>query len=199
MPEVPHENPPSKWVSPLSQVLRPAERVDAWFEADLDPTLRYAPLLVVLTSERFLVFRFDASEPLSQWPRSVVQDCRSREQHGLGNLQVIGNDRLLGAWRYTAAQGPAAARFVLTCNSLLAAERGDQLDVVVTVCPSCGAVLSSGETACPSCAVTRPPEARSLFRLWRFARPHLTHIVGGFALTLAGQGAALVWPYVTMR
>jgi ATP-binding cassette subfamily B protein len=179
--------------------LRPGEKVAAWFEADLDPALHYAPLLLVLTSERFLVLGLDATEPLDQWPRQEVQGFRSREQHGLGGLQVSGNDRLLGTWRYTAAQGPPAARFVLSCNSLLAAERGEHLDVVVTVCPSCGAVLSSGETECPSCAVTRPPETRSLLRLWRFARQYSTPIYLGFALTLAGKAAELAGPYITMH
>jgi ATP-binding cassette subfamily B protein len=182
----------------VSKALRPGELVAAWFEADLDPALHYAPLLLVLTSERYLVLGLDATEPLDQWPRQEVQGFRSREQHGLGGLQVSGNDRLLGAWRYTAAQGPPAARFVLNCNSLLAAERGEQLDVVVTVCPSCGAVLSSGETECPSCAVTKPAETKSLLRLWRFARPHMGLILGGFVLTLLGTAAAQIWPYITM-
>ena len=175
------------------------EEVVTWFEADLDPHQQYAPLLLVLTSRRFLVFELGLAEPVSQWPRLALLQLHGREQHGLGNLRVLGNSSLLGAWSYTAAQGPAAARFVQACNTELAAQRGERLDTVVTVCPSCGAVLSSGESECPTCAVTKPPETRSLFRLWRFARPHLVLSLLGLLLTIAGTSAALVGPYLTMH
>lgn len=191
--------PPLKWVSMLTRTLKSGEDIVAWFETDLDLAQNYAPLLVLLTPERFLVLALDGEEPLKQWPRAEIHGLRSREQHGLGNLQLIGLDSLLGAWRYTAAQGPAAARFVLSCNTALAAQRGERHEVVVTVCPSCGAVLSSGETECPSCAVTKPAETRSLLRLWRFARPHLRFIAAGFALTLGGKAAELVGPLITMK
>ena len=190
---------PKKWGNRLAASLAPGEKVVAWFQADLDNAQHYSETLIVLTDEKLLVLSAEGAKPSAIWPRGNIQGLRSREQHGLGDLKVLAADSLLGSWRYRASQGPAAARFVQTCNAALADQRGDQLDVVVTVCPSCGAVLSSGETECLSCAYTRPPETKSLLRLWRFARPHLRYIAGGFALTLAGQGAALVWPYITMR
>src|SRR5438552_1160539 len=104
--------PPSKWVSLLTQTLQPGENLVAWLETDLDLKHRYAPLLLVLTSERFLLLALDSTEAIGQWPRATVQQLHSREQHGLGQLRIVGNESLLGAWRYTAARGPAAARFV---------------------------------------------------------------------------------------
>lgn len=199
MPSQLRTSPPTKWTAVLAQAVRAGEETVAWFETDLDLHQCYGPLLLVLTTERFLVFASDHKEPLDQWARDAVQQLHSREQHGLGNLRAIGIDRQLGAWRYTAAEGPAAARFVQACNTELATQRGERLDLVVTVCPSCGAVLSSGESECPSCAVTRPPEARSLLRLWRFAKPHLWLSLLGLLLTIAGTTAALIGPYLTMH
>lgn len=190
---------PRRWANALQGQLLAREKLIGWFETDLDSTQQFSPLLLALTNERLLVLSPDAQEPPKAWPRSLIQGLRSREQHGLGSLQALGSDGLLGTWQYTAAQGPAAARFVHSCNSELAQHRGEQLDVVVTVCPSCGAVLSSGETECPTCVVTRPPQTRSLFRLWRFARPHLLFIMLGFGLAFAGKAAELAGPYITMH
>jgi ATP-binding cassette subfamily B protein len=189
---------PSKWGVALRSIAG-GETIIAWFQGDLDSEQHFAPTLLVLTSERFLVLTPNSADPVQQWPRTMVQGVRSREQRGLGNLQVLGVDSLLGAWQYTATKGPAAARFVHSCNAVLAEQRGEKLDIVVTVCPSCGTVLNSGETECPSCSTTRPPDTRSLLRVWRFARPHLKWILGGFALTLAGKCAELVSPLITMK
>src|SRR6185369_9033271 len=41
-------------------------------------------------------------------------------------------------------------------------------------------------------------KARSMFRLWRFARAHVLQILLGFVLTLATTAAGLVPPYLTM-
>jgi ATP-binding cassette, subfamily B, bacterial len=194
---LPRNDIPKKWGVRVSALLHAGEAVVASFEADLDGNQRYSPTLFLLTDARFLVLN-EIGEP-GIWPRSSVQGLRAREQHGLGNLQVLGNEGLLGSWRYTGARGPAAARFVQSCNTELAQQRGEKLDLVVTVCPSCGAVLSSGETECPSCAVTRPAETRSLLRLWRFARPHLAYISLGFVLTFAGKAAELAGPFLTMH
>jgi ATP-binding cassette subfamily B protein len=187
---------PRRWLHRVAPQLAADEAVRVWFESDLDERQNYQETLFLFTDHRLAVVT-DSS--FTAWPHDEVTGLRSREQHGLGSFQILGQKQSLGSWRFTAAQSSAAARFVQAANRDLAAARGESLDVVVTVCPSCGAVLDSGESECASCTTTKPPEAKSLLRLSRFARPHAGLIFLGLALNLAGIAAALAGPYITMR
>ena len=122
----------------------------------------------------------------------------AREQHGLGNLELLGTDSLLAAWRYTAAQGPAAAHSCAVQhrtgdaagrkarrrrNRVPLLRRGTQL----------------GRNRVPQLRGHQAAETRSLLRLWRFARPHLATSGWALCLTFAGKAAELAGPYVTMH
>jgi ATP-binding cassette subfamily B protein len=76
----------------------------------------------------------------------------------------------------------------------LAADAG-----VVSVCPSCGAPITSEDGQCPACAprAAQTPVS-ALFRLIGIARPYLPLVALGFALSLAATAASLVPPYLTM-
>jgi ATP-binding cassette, subfamily B, bacterial len=190
---------PQRWTSRLDPILSGSEQVVAWFESDLDGRQRFNPSLIAFTGRRFVVLDEAVAEGQYVWEAEAVSGLRVREQHGLGTLELLGSDARLGAWQYTSSQSAAAARFVQRCNVELARRRGEKLDGVATVCPSCGAVLTSGESECPSCTTTEAPKTRSLLRLMRFARPQLGWIALGLALTWAGLGASLVGPYITMH
>jgi ATP-binding cassette subfamily B protein len=192
-------NPPYRWKSKLADCLTNSEQIVAWFESDLDGRQQYKPMLFVFTGKRFLIIPDSEQETVKSWDSTAVSGLRAKEQHGLGVFELLGSDQRLGAWRYTGAQGPAVARFVQRCSAELARQRGESHDTVVTVCPSCGAVLDSGETECPSCSTTRPPETRSLLRLWRFAKPHVSWLALGLLLILAGNAAYLMGPYIWMH
>jgi ATP-binding cassette subfamily B protein len=189
---------PRRW-SRLSESLTSTEVVVAWFESDLNDRQRYTPTLSVYTGKRFLVLPDNSKGRVESWDAHSVTGLRAKEQRGLGTLELLGPEGRLIALRYTARQGPAASRFVQRCNSELARHRGDAFDLVVTVCPSCGTVLDSGETECPSCSSTGAPDTRSLVRLGRFARPQLIWIFAGLLLTWAGLAATLVSPYITIH
>ena len=193
---------PQIWGQSLRAALRPNESIISTFAGDLDDRMRFGHSLCVLTPERFLVFQATALNTLQAiepqvWSISVLAGVRAKEQHGLGTLELLGPEGRLAAVRYTANAGSAAARFVQSSNSAFAEQRGEKHEVVITVCPSCGVVLSSGESECPSCSNTIAPQARSLFRLTKFTKPHWSMILLGFVLTVACMAATLVGPYLT--
>lgn len=140
-----------------------------------------------------------SSSRAESWNYSQISGLKTREQHGLGTLSVLGHDAQLKSWQYTAIRGNSAAKFVQRANSALAESRGERLESIVTVCPSCGAVLDSGETECPACKNVTTPQTRSLLRLMRFARPRMGMIMLGAVLTVASIAASLAPPYITMK
>jgi ATP-binding cassette, subfamily B, bacterial len=176
------------------------EQVISTFVGDLTENIIYGQTLCVLTNKRFFAIRIDAKDPKNvsisdEWELSQISGVKAKEQHGLGALELLGHENRLAVWRYTSAKGTAVSRFVLACNTTFAELRGDKYEVVVTVCPSCGAVINSGEAECASCAIATTPQARSIARLFRFAKPHLGMIFLGFGLTLLATLASLVGPY----
>jgi ATP-binding cassette subfamily B protein len=185
---------PAAWRPAVEERLEPGETVLAWFEPDLDLNLNFTAGLVVLTGHRLL----SAVGP--DWqslPLAPEDSLRSEEQAGVGTLELIGPEGRRALWRYTAGRGPDAARLVRRL-ALLRDGQGDG-QAVTAVCPSCGAPITSEDGRCPACAPRAArPTVGALFRLVRFARPHLRLIVFGSLLTMAGTAASLVPPYLTM-
>jgi len=182
--------------------LDPGEAFLGAFEPDLDLRLHYVRDQVCLTDRRLLCRGDRASGGGQSWPLSDLTRLRASEQGGVGLLEAMGRTSRLGVWRYTAARAPAAQRFAVRVNRVIARlagsspEEGEDLG---SICPACGAVIEPGQTECFFCnAPPLPPPGRSLWRLVRFARPRARLIGLGFVLLLASTAASLVPPYLTM-
>jgi ATP-binding cassette subfamily B protein len=185
---------PLAWRRPVEARLEAGEAVLDWFEPDLDDRLAYAPGLVVLTGRRLLAA---AGEDWRTFALAPDMTLNSEEQGGVGRLDLVGPEGRLGQWRYTAGRGPAAARLVRKLASLRNGQAGGP--AVVSVCPSCGAPVTTEDGQCPACAPRAArPTVSSLFRLIGIAREHLWLVLAGFLLTVAGTAASLVPPYLTM-
>jgi ATP-binding cassette subfamily B protein len=120
---------------------------------------------------------------------------RAQEHVGAGTLELITPDRRLAHWKYTLAAASAAHRFVGRFQDAKLGSSGP----TTSICPSCGAVITADDGACPSCSVALAPRAiASLYRLMEFAKPRAKMILLGFLLTAAGTAVGLIPPYLTM-
>jgi ATP-binding cassette subfamily B protein len=198
------------WQQRLDGKLADGEQVIAWFTPDLNSRLHFADELVAVTNERLLTGRGQESGARliggrevswESWPLDAVVSLKSREQAGLGTLELLGASSLLASWRFTAARAALAKKFVEHYEEAraVAANGGKAKEKGTSVCLSCGATLEPGQTTCPACTpAASPPPVRSLWRLTRFAKAHSGKVLLGFALTLVSTAAALVSPYLTM-
>lgn len=186
---------PAPWAEALKGRLEAGEEVLAWFEPDLGIDLRFTPGLVVLTGRRVLS---TAGDGWTAYPLGDGAALRSEEHAGAGTLELTGPEGRRSHWRYTAGRAPDVQRLVRRWQAL-ADGASDGVAIMASVCPSCGAAITSDDGRCPACApkVARP-SVSALFRLVPFARPHLKLVITGFLLTAAGTAAALVPPYLTM-
>jgi ATP-binding cassette subfamily B protein len=191
---------PPAWQHDVETRLEPGEKPLAWLELDLDDRLRYVSGLLVLTDRRLLGTTASsngngaAAHEWQTWMLEADTHLRCDEQAGVGTLELVSPSRQVGSWRYTAGHSPAARRLVQRLDLL----RGGELSSVHSVCPSCGAIITSEDGQCPACLPRAQPVSRSaLFRLIQFARPHRRLVLAGFALTLTSTAAGLVPPYLT--
>lgn len=174
--------------------LRPNESIKSAFVANLDDQLHFADVLVVLTNQRILAsiplraapdFAQSSSDRQWQsWNCSEVKALRMRSHTGMGTLELIGPSGRLACWNYTAAQFTNARDLV------------DQFDASSTPQES-QTSLDHGEDWLDPVS-ERPPQSRTLLRLFRFARPHLRLIFLGGVLAIASTTAGLIPPYLTM-
>jgi ATP-binding cassette subfamily B protein len=153
--------------------------VRAWFVSDLDAAQRFGALVVALT-DRALVC---ADAQPARLALSDVKALTLEDRGGLGVLTARGEQGPLARWPYTVARAREAAALVAAFDRR--AEDG----------------VFSGEE--PSSEIPEaeahepPPRVGTLFRLLRFARGHLAHLLLGVVLTLASTGAGLIPPYLT--
>jgi ATP-binding cassette subfamily B protein len=174
-------------VKPLPEALRgrvqallePGELLVGMFSPDLDAQLRYHESLVVLTDRRLLAQGADGK--VQAWRLGEVKSLQARDRGGLGTLEAMGGDRRLGCWYHTVGRA-AAARDLVDAFARRGgpAARGDE-EVLVP----------EGEEP------ATPANVRSIFRLFRFARPHRWALMLGLLLTLTTTAASLVPPYLT--
>src|SRR5262245_23401036 len=185
---------PPNWRDAARTQLADGETLLAWFEPDLDAQLQYAPSVVLLTDRRLLA----ATQP-SAWQSFRLTPnltLRHREQGGAGLLELSDDNGRLASWRYTGGRAQGAARLVQRRETYLKEQRGETA-LSVTVCPSCGAVITSPDGVCTACnPEATPPRYAALFRLLRFARRRARLIFLGFLLTVASTAASLVPPYL---
>lgn len=194
----------------VSARLERGESVFACLEVDLDEELRFSPKLVVLTDRRLLTVP-PHSEPSTvtntpskstvpatdgQWRLADFTALEVTHQGSLGKLELLGADGLVACWRFTAGRVGQARRLVSRWASL---GRDEPEEPSGSICPSCGAPMPLDFDQCPACKpkpVTRLHA--SLVRLLPFAMPRIGMVLLGFVLTVAGTGAAMIPPYLTM-
>jgi ATP-binding cassette subfamily B protein len=197
---------PGCWRTELAARLRPGESIEAWFEPDLDANQRYQTGLVVLTDRRLIGTEGRSPDDARdgrgwrEWPLETPARLKAREHAGVGTLEVIGPEALLGSWRYTAGRASAVHRLVERFEACRRSERGETQGVAesASTCPLCGAALAADQESCPVCApAPSPPMSASLTRLGKFARPWLPATIGGFVLTLLSTWVSLLPTYLT--
>jgi len=208
---------PESWKREVQAQLEAGESVAAWFEPDLDQRLLFARRLVVLTNRGLRGFcetealagesangdgiasadaNGAAAPGWQHWPLDDSLKLRSQERGDTGTLELLSPARRLAHWRYTPAVATAAHRF---CARVASAQARHGAAEAATVCPSCGALITSDDGICASCAAVLAPRAiASLYRLIGFARPWKSQILLGFILTLIGTAIGLIPPYLTM-
>ena len=191
------------WGAEMRAVLAPDENVQAAFEVDLTPDLRFAPGLLVLTERRLLARAGDA--PAQEWPLAPGMALRLLDHGGVGTVELHDTDRRLALWRFTLGRHPQALHLqqrldaqVQRLDSLQGAIAPEAQDV--PRCAVCGTPLPPDSDECTACARQQAPQTSTwvLLRLWRFARPYKKQLAAGFALTLASTAASLVPPYMTI-
>ncbi len=191
------------WGAEMRAVLAPDENVQAAFEVDLTPDLRFAPGLLVLTERRLLARAGDA--PAQEWTLAPGMALRLLDHGGVGTVELHDADRRLALWRFTLGRHPQALHLqqrldaqVQRLDSLQGAIAPEAQDV--PRCAVCGTPLPPDSDECTACARQQAPQTSTwvLLRLWRFARPYKKQLAAGFALTLASTAASLVPPYMTI-
>jgi len=184
----------------LQDRLHKDERVLAWFEPDLDERLQYAAGLVVLTSGRLLARRHTGEEPnWTSWTLERDWSLNANENAGVGALELVADTGRIALWRHTAGCSVAAAKLAQEFRDWRRRQAGEDVEVRTTICPLCGAAITSDDGQCADCKpAAAPPPTASLLRLVGFTRPRLRAIGLGFGLTLAATAVGLVPPYLTM-
>ena len=185
----------------LRAQLRPGEEVITWFAPNLDEKLRFGSGIVFLTNLGVIARQpTTPNEPLAPWLRwdlADIREIKKLDRAGLGILELLGDEHLLQAWRFTAGNTSSAA-LLATKLKLLKAGKSAETELSASICPSCGGSMLVGQMICSNCAPTPAPDTnRSLWRLTRFARPRASMILVGFALTLLSTAATFLASILT--
>ena len=192
---------PGAWHGRPQTQLADDETLLAWLEIDLDHRLQYSTGLVALTSERLLAST--GSEGAWQsWSFRPGLVLSRRDHAGVGTLELVDDQGLLGAWRYTLAADIAAGRLIERFQRQLGwrVSGVEPPSPALALCPLCETPLLAGQEECPQCSkeIHEPPSTWTLLRLARFAKPYRGRLLAGFILSLLTTAATLVAPYLTM-
>ncbi|MCY2985047.1 MAG: ABC transporter ATP-binding protein [Planctomycetota bacterium] len=194
---------PTGFKSELAAQLQSGEEILAWLEPNLDAKLCFGSGMVVLTN-RGVISRQPTPPgtqlaPLLRWDLSDVREIKKLDRVGLGVLELVGEKRLLQAWRFTAGHSTEAASLSAKFK-LVKAGKSEEDEVSASICPSCGGTMLVGQMVCSNCAPTPAPDTnRSLWRLTRFAKPRASMIMLGFLLTFLSTAATFLPPILTAR
>jgi ATP-binding cassette, subfamily B, bacterial len=190
-----------KWRSEIVAALGTGESVIACLELDLNLQLRFDQGIVVLTNRRLLA-KAARETQWKSWEFHPGLMLARRDHAGVGTIDLCDGNGLLARWHHTLGQEMALRRLTGQFQERIAAltEKRAVIPSAAATCPICEAPIPQGMNECPACAQTvlAPPSAWTLFRLWRFAKPYTSALIGGFILTLLATGATLVSPYLTM-
>ncbi len=192
---------PTPWQRELDAQLRPSEEVVAWFEPNLDATLRFGHGIVVLTNLGVLakqpVPSGDTPPQWLRWELAEIREIKKQDRAGLGILELLGHSHLLQAWLFTAGNTSSAATLSVKLK-LLKAGKSEETELSASICPSCGGSMLVGQMVCSNCAPAPAPDTnRSLWRLTRFAKPRAGMILIGFVLTFLSTAATFLPPVLT--
>ena len=105
---------PADWSARLQSAgmaLAENERLLAWLAIDLDASLRFAPGMIIVTSERLLAMSADDTQ-WQAWNYRPGLTLVRRDHAGVGTLELCDASSLLGHWRYTLGSDVAAGRLV---------------------------------------------------------------------------------------
>ena len=192
---------PESWRSEIVAATADQETVIGWIELDLNLSLRFEPGIIVLTDRQLLAKSLSDSE----WQRWEIQTnlvLKHRDRAGVGTLDLLNKNGLLARWRHTLGSDSSVRRFLEQFQEQVDALVGKRqvIQAADLICPICDSRIAGGSDDCPACAktVNASPSAWTLFRLWRFAKPHKGRLLAGFALTLLATAATLVPPYLSM-
>jgi len=186
------------------------ENVLCVLTVDLNPQLRFAPGLLVLTQQRLL-----AKNEQGDWSSWPIRDAAGValpglalhhfDHAGVGTLELLDGasapTQRLASWRFTLGANVQALRLLRLFAQQQAPVRASAPDDdELPLCPECDLPLPPDSDECPACAhqVHTPPSTWVLLRLWRFAKPYRFQLLTGFLLTLASTAATLVPPYLTI-
>lgn len=170
----------------LAPWLSQGETVLAWISTDLDPQLRFAPGMIVLTGRQLLV-KGPYDMDWQAWTLEPGLKLQHHDHAGVGTLELHDTQARLGIWRYTLRNNSAALSLVERFERLHGQHGTAQTP------PQQPDTLLGG-----SVQATSAPSTWALLRLWRFARPYRNALLLGFLLTVTSTAAALVAPYLTM-
>ncbi len=192
---------PDRWQVALTKQLRPNEKVIAWFEPNLDATLRFGSGFVVLTNLGVIakqpIPETETSSPWLRWELAEIRELKKLDRTGLGVLELLGHHQLLQAWLFTAGNSSSAATLSVKLK-LLKAGKSEETELSASICPSCGGAMLVGQMVCNNCApVAAPDTNRSLWRLTRFAKPRAGMIFIGFLLTTLSTAATFLASWLT--
>ena len=186
------------------------ENVLCVLTVDLNPQLRFAPGLLVLTQQRLL-----AKNEQGDWSSWPIRDAAGValpglalhhfDHAGVGTLELLDGasapTQRLASWRFTLGANVQALRLLRLFAQQQAPVRASAPDDdELPLCPECDLPLPPDSDECPACAreIHTPPSTWVLLRLWRFAKPYRFQLLTGFLLTLASTAATLVPPYLTI-
>ncbi|MFN9390028.1 MAG: ABC transporter transmembrane domain-containing protein, partial [Betaproteobacteria bacterium] len=171
-------SPPAGGQEAVRDWMEPGERLLAVLETDLDARLRFRAGLVAVTNRR-VIARAPEDDTPRAWPHAPGLRLELHDHAGAAELALTAQRERLAAWRFTLGRAPAARKLVLALGG-----------------PAPGD--TEAEDAQEDDGDPAPASARSLLRLWRFARPYGNRLLLGLVLTLGSTAAALVPPYLTM-
>ncbi|RZA34882.1 MAG: ABC transporter ATP-binding protein [Lysobacteraceae bacterium] len=191
---------PEHWQNDVAKQLAPGENVLTGVEVDLDVKLRFKKGMVLVTNRRLLA-KAPGEDAWREWIYRPGLALRHHDHAGVGHLELVDTEGLLGTWRFTLGQNLHAIRVVdHFAEQLKSAVSGVPVKLPDQhTCPSCKAPLEADDAECAVCAkvLHTPPSTWTLFRLWRFARPYKGQLLLGFLLMVGSTGAHMIPPYLT--
>ncbi len=166
--------------------IEPGEIVCAVFRPDIDENQLFREGLLVLTNRRLRYFSDAAG---TQEKQSIllqeIARITARDRGGLGTIEVHASDRQLARWYYTVGRAKNVVDLVEEFDRLKPEADSD-------------APPRTADAEIPEAVqVEPPPKIGTLWRLVRFARPHILSLALGLVLTFASTGAAMIPPLLT--
>lgn len=183
----------------MSPALSAPEHVIAWLELDLDERLNYDSGLLVLTDQRLLSFQRGKSQPIVSEQFGPGWNLQLDDEKSVARLELFSPTERRAVWNFTTGKHDAASRFQQRYEGVRDGASAADLQHQATVCPSCGALITSEDGVCPACAPAAiMPAASVLLRLLHFAKPWKKVIGLGLLLTLLSTAVASISPLIYM-